>query len=62
MFKKIIRFINEVRVELKKVTWPKGGEVINSTVVVIIVTLFIALFVGVFNRIVDELLLIIFGT
>jgi len=51
-----------VRVELKKVTWPRGPEVVSSTVVVIIVTLFVAIVVGIFNRVIEEVLFLVLGT
>ncbi len=38
MFKKLIQFMKEVKLELKKVSWPGRREVINSTVVVLIAT------------------------
>ena len=44
MFKKIIQFLKEVKFELKKVTWPNRKEVINSTIVVIIATAIITIF------------------
>ena len=44
MFKKIIQFIKEVKQELKKVTWPNRREVINSTIVVLIATAVITIF------------------
>ena len=34
------QFLHEVRAELKKVTWPSRGEVKNTTVVVILTTVF----------------------
>jgi len=44
MFKKIIQFMKEVKFELKKVTWPGRREVINSTIVVLIATAIITIF------------------
>ena len=44
MIKKIIQFIKEVKNELKKVTWPGRKEVINSTIVVLIATAIITIF------------------
>lgn len=44
MFKKVIQFFKEVKNELKKVTWPGRREVINSTIVVLIATAVITLF------------------
>ena len=44
MIKKIIQFLKEVKIELKKVTWPNRKEVINSTIVVLIATAIITTF------------------
>jgi preprotein translocase subunit SecE len=47
MFKKIAEFIQEVKLELKKVVFPTKREVIGSTWVVIITVLIAAFFLGV---------------
>ena len=39
-------FVREVVAEFRKVTWPSRHELINSTVVVITVTVVVALFLG----------------
>src|SRR5262245_63514872 len=39
-------FVREVIAEFRKVTWPSRQELINSTVVVIAVTVVVALFLG----------------
>ncbi|PYN46880.1 MAG: preprotein translocase subunit SecE [Candidatus Rokuibacteriota bacterium] len=53
-------FIREVVAEFRKVTWPSRQELINSTVVVITVTVVVALFLGgvdiVLARIVERIL------
>ena len=41
--------MNEVVVELKKVTWPTGKETRSATVVVIITVFIMAVFLGVFD-------------
>jgi preprotein translocase subunit SecE len=41
------QFLREVRVELKKVTWPSRKQTIGSTVVVLVLVLIISLFLGV---------------
>lgn len=40
------QFLREVRVELKKVTWPSRKQTVGSTVVVIILVIIISLFLG----------------
>ncbi len=42
-----IQFLREVRIELKKVTWPSRKQTIGSTVVVIILVMIIAFFLGI---------------
>ncbi len=44
MKEKIIKFFNDVAKEMKKVTWPTKNELKESTNVVIVVCLLIALF------------------
>jgi len=39
-------FIREVVAEFRKVTWPSRQELVNSTVVVITVTVVVAVFLG----------------
>jgi preprotein translocase subunit SecE len=39
-------FLKEVRDELQKVTWPSRAEIIRLTIVVIIVSLGVGLFIG----------------
>jgi preprotein translocase subunit SecE len=44
---KIAKFINEVKLELKKVSWSTRRELINSTVVVIMSVIILAIFIGI---------------
>lgn len=43
----MMQFLREVRVELRKVTWPSRKQTIGSTVVVIVLVLIISVFLGV---------------
>lgn len=43
---KIFNFLREVRLELKKVTWPSKQEIIKHTILVIGISLAVALFLG----------------
>jgi preprotein translocase subunit SecE len=47
MFKKMVEFFQEVKLELKKVVFPTKKEVIGSTWVVIVTVLISAFFLGV---------------
>ena len=42
-----VQFLREVRIELKKVTWPSRKQTIGSTVVVLAIVMIISLFLGV---------------
>ena len=47
LFDKGVQFLREVKVELKKVSWPSRKQTIGSTVVVVILAMIISLFLGV---------------
>ena len=47
--RKVIKFLNEVKGELKKVTWPKRKEVLKLTLIVLFISGIIALYVGVLD-------------
>jgi preprotein translocase subunit SecE len=57
--RRLWNFLVEVRAELKKVTWPTWIEVFSSTVVVIITTLIFAVLIGVWDKVLMELMLVI---
>ena len=44
---RVVQFLREVKIELKKVTWPSRKQAVGSTVVVIILVIIISLFLGV---------------
>ncbi|KPJ68875.1 MAG: preprotein translocase subunit SecE [Syntrophobacter sp. DG_60] len=45
------QFLREVRVELRKVTWPNKRETVGSTIVVILVVLFMSFYFGIIDLI-----------
>ncbi len=47
MFKRIVEFFQDVKLELKKVVFPTKKEVIGSTWVVIVSVLIAAVFLGI---------------
>ncbi len=57
---RIQEFSREVLAEFRKVTWPSRAELVNSTVVVIVVTVVLAFFLGgvdiVLARVVERIL------
>ncbi len=44
--KRVIQFFREIKIELRKVTWPPKREVMASTSVVLIIVIITALFFG----------------
>jgi preprotein translocase subunit SecE len=42
-----VQFLREVKIELKKVTWPSRKQTIGSTAVVIILVMVVSIFLGV---------------
>ncbi|MCK4264747.1 preprotein translocase subunit SecE [Candidatus Babeliales bacterium] len=43
---KLVKFLNEVKIELGKATWPKYDELVGSTIVVLILVVFFATLLG----------------
>ena len=61
MFKKVGNFIQETRQELNKVTWPTRDELIQSTAVVIVTTIILAIFIGAVDMILSQAIRILLG-
>jgi len=61
MFGKIIKFFKEVRAEMNKVSWPTKSELIGSTIVTVVVTLIVSVFIGVVDRLLTMATRYIFG-
>ena len=58
--KKIVAFFGEVKTELGKVSWSTREEVFGSTMVVIVLTAFMALFIGVIDLLLSKGLSLLF--
>ncbi len=60
MIKKIVTYFKDVRLEMSKVSWPSKDELIESTMIVMVVSGVLALFLfvvdSVLNRIVKFIL------
>jgi len=54
MLNKPVRFLSEVRTELKKVSWSTKKELIGSTGIVIITVFLLALFIGAVDFIISR--------
>ena len=57
---KVIGFLNEVKVELSKVSWSTRQELVGSTIVVIMITLIMGLFIGLLDLILSKGLSLLF--
>lgn len=42
----VVKYFNETRAELRKVTWPTSEETKNLTIIIVIVTVAMAIFLG----------------
>ena len=56
MFEKIQQFLREVRAEMEKVTWPGRPEVQAATIVIIVLVILLAAFIGGVDFIIDRVL------
>jgi preprotein translocase subunit SecE len=46
MFSKLINFLKEVKMEIRKINWPDRNKTIKYTMVVLGITLIIAIYLG----------------
>jgi len=61
MIQKILDYIKKVYTEMRKVTWPTRSELINSTIVVIVISAIVAVIIFVLDLIWSKALRIIVG-
>ncbi|PIQ63398.1 MAG: preprotein translocase subunit SecE [Bacteroidetes bacterium CG12_big_fil_rev_8_21_14_0_65_60_17] len=54
-------YLQEVAKEMRKVTWPTQKELISNTVVTIVATLVISLFIFGADRVISTVLEVIYG-
>ncbi len=59
IYENVQQFIREVRVELKKISWPLRKETIASTSVVVIIVLIVASFLGVVDVVLSRIVKLI---
>ncbi|MGM0501589.1 MAG: preprotein translocase subunit SecE [Bacillota bacterium] len=55
-WEKVKKFLQEVKIELKKVNWPNQKEVFSYTVVVLVTVLLVSLFIGGIDLVVSKLI------
>ena len=60
MKERIINFFQDIYKEMRKVSWPKKAELIDSTKIVIVTMLISAVFVYIIDKGISELLKAIF--
>lgn len=60
IFKKAVNFLKEVKQELTKVSWSTRQELIGSTIVVIVITSIMALFIGLIDLFLSQILSLVF--
>ncbi|MEA1927437.1 MAG: preprotein translocase subunit SecE [Candidatus Auribacterota bacterium] len=56
MINKIVQFVKEAKVELKKVNWPTRKELIDSTKVVLITSFLLAFFIFIVDFMLSHLI------
>ena len=59
MFKKISKFLREVKVELKKVSWPSRREISGSTGVVIVTVIIVSIYLGILDGILQQIMILV---
>lgn len=57
----IVKFVQESRAELRKVTWPTRQEVTNLTWAVLGMTVFVAVFLGIVDEILNSIITPLIG-
>jgi preprotein translocase subunit SecE len=60
MIKKAKQFLEDVRVEMKKVVWPEREQLINSTVIVVVISALFTLFIFFTDTIVSRIIKILY--
>jgi preprotein translocase subunit SecE len=60
-FDKSVQFLREVRVELKKVTWPSRKQTIGSTAVVLLMVIMVSIFLGIVDFGLSSLIRLVIG-
>ena len=61
MIRRIVKFINDVRFEMTKVSWPTKDELLGSTYVVIILSIILALFIFASDTILTRIVGVLLG-
>ncbi len=57
----IVSYLEEVGKEMRKVSWPSRQELISNTLITILATIVISLFIFVTDRVISVVLEVIYG-
>ena len=57
----VLKYLRETRAEMRKVTWPTREEAINLTIIVLVVTIAMSLFLWTLDNIFSSLVGLIVG-
>ena len=60
MIKKTKQFIEDVRVEMKKLVWPEREKLINSTMIVMVISALFTLFIFFADTIISKIINIMY--
>jgi len=60
VYTRAVQFLREVKIELKKVTWPTRKQTLGSTAVVIALVMIIAVFLGLVDMSLGNLVRVVF--
>ncbi len=60
-FERATQFLREVKTELKKVTWPSRRQTMQSTGVVLILVIIVAVFLGMVDMVLARLVRLVIG-
>ena len=52
----IVKFIGQVKIEMKKVAWPSRQELVSSTVVVLVSLFLLAVFIGICDLVLSRVI------
>ncbi|UCE67171.1 MAG: preprotein translocase subunit SecE [Candidatus Zixiibacteriota bacterium] len=55
MIGKVTKYFNDTIQELRKVAWPSRDELIGSTIVVVVMSLLVSIFIGVVDQVLNRL-------
>ena len=59
--KKIATYVEEVITEMRKVNWPKRKELVSNTVITLLASLALALFIFGADQVISSILKIVYG-